>query len=266
MTKQILPAAKISRLERAQRLAFLQPHEKSRPIYASKLRFSTTVSPTLPPLPSLISPLSFEPPLTPLTLQQSDTTTSFSCTVEKKSLTPSLSSGQPRFQRKQSRAKRATTRVPGDVEICPPRPPFAKWRCHICGKRYAIGVTRRCLKDGHSLCFPVLVNKTQLNSKQKQDKASVGNDKVAEEEGRNEKAKAIIAQRRKIKERNRLSMKANMVTRRCAVKFDFDGWSKFGSWRRRGNAGLGLSCENGCDWPGECKERKRRAAARMKGN
>ncbi|KFX94017.1 hypothetical protein V490_04549 [Pseudogymnoascus sp. VKM F-3557] len=255
----------MSRQERAKRLAFLQPHEKSRPIYASKLRFSTVVSPTLPPLPPLISPLSFESTITPLTPQQSATTTSLSCAVENKSPKPSPLSSQPRFQRKQNRTKRATNHVVGAVETCPPHPSLAKWRCHICGKRYAIGVTRRCLKDGHSLCFPVLVHKPQLNSKPTQEQPRVVNDKVAKEEGRNEKAKAIIAQRQKIKERNRLSMRANMVTKGCAVKFDFDGWRKFGAWKRRRKTGMGASCENGCDWPGECRERKIRAAARMKG-
>jgi hypothetical protein len=109
------------------------------------------------------------------------------------------------------------------------------------------------------------VNKAQLNSKPTQEQPSVANEKVAKEEGRNEKAKAVISQRHKIKERNRISMRANSVSKGCAVKFDFDGWRKYGAWKRRDKTGLEVSCENGCDWPGECKERKRREAAKMKG-
>jgi hypothetical protein len=37
----------------------------------------------------------------------------------------------------------------------PPKPrtplPWA-WRCHRCGRRYNLGVTRRCLYDGHYFC------------------------------------------------------------------------------------------------------------------
>lgn len=38
----------------------------------------------------------------------------------------------------------------------PPRPrsPFAFiWRCHLCGARYPLGATRRCLVDGHYYCY-----------------------------------------------------------------------------------------------------------------
>src|SRR5689334_22698027 len=35
----------------------------------------------------------------------------------------------------------------------PPIDPVAwVWFCHLCGRRYEIGVTRRCLEDGHYFC------------------------------------------------------------------------------------------------------------------
>lgn len=36
----------------------------------------------------------------------------------------------------------------------PPRSPCAFiWRCHLCGNHYPLGVTRRCLTDGHYYCY-----------------------------------------------------------------------------------------------------------------
>ncbi|KAL2001053.1 hypothetical protein VTN02DRAFT_2312 [Thermoascus thermophilus] len=37
----------------------------------------------------------------------------------------------------------------------PPKPPTPQawtWTCHLCGDRYRLGVTRRCLGDGHYFC------------------------------------------------------------------------------------------------------------------
>ena len=34
----------------------------------------------------------------------------------------------------------------------PPAPPPWMWTCHCCHKPYALGVTRRCLEDGHMFC------------------------------------------------------------------------------------------------------------------
>lgn len=262
MTKQILPVPKMSRPKRAQRLALLQLHEKSKPIFASNLRFSTIFSPTLPTLPPLISPIYLEPQLIPLTLQQTGTVINYSGTIRNRSPKPSPLS-RPRFQEKQDRVKRALAPA-GDVGPHPKSSSLTKWRCYLCGRRYAIGVTRRCLRDGHFLCFPVPVNNSQLGFKKTQDHPSVGVAKIAVEEGRNEKAKAVIALRQKIKARYRLLMKSNQMSRACAVEFDYAGWSAYGVWKRGGKLGLGMPCEDGCDWPGECRERERRAAKEMR--
>lgn len=34
----------------------------------------------------------------------------------------------------------------------PPRPMAWKWKCHLCRSRYSLGVTNRCLSDGHYYC------------------------------------------------------------------------------------------------------------------
>ena len=260
MTRRILPAPKMSLPKRALRLALPPPHEKCKPIYASTLRISTVNSPTIPTLPPLISPLSLQPPLTPLTLKQPSTEISNSDTIGNGSPNHSPLSPRPRFRPKQDRTKRAFASVAGAVGSRPPYPSLTKWRCHVCGRKYAIGVTRRCLRDGHSLCFPVPVDSSQLNSKKTQDQPKVGDGKIAVEEGRNEKAKAVIALRQRIKARYRLLMKSNRMSRGCTVEFDYDGWYADGAWKREGKSGLGMPCENGCDWPGECRERERKAA------
>lgn len=111
------------------------------------------------------------------------------------------------------------------------------------------------------------MDNSQLNCKPSQGQPSVGDariTKVTAEEGLNEKAKAVIAQRQKIKARYRLLAKTNRVSRGCAIKFDYNGWSADGTWKRGGNSGLGMPCGNGCDWPGECRERERRAAKEMR--
>lgn len=39
--------------------------------------------------------------------------------------------------------------------IIPPQPPAPTawyWRCHLCHQKYQLGVTRRCLTDGHRIC------------------------------------------------------------------------------------------------------------------
>lgn len=265
MTKRILPAPKMSYSKRALRLALLPIHEKNKPIYASTLRISSTAtSPTILTLPPLISPLSLEPSLTPLTLQQPGTTVSSSGTIIHQSPKPSPLSPWLRFRQKQDRVRKTPAIIATAGGPRPAYPSPTRWRCHICRIKYVIGVTRRCLRDGHFLCFPVAVENSQLCPKQIQDQPSVGDVKVAAEDGRNEKAKAVIALRQMMKARSRSLMKANRISRACAVKFDYEGWSAYGAWKRKGKSGIGMPCEKGCDWPGECKERKRITAEEVR--
>lgn len=59
-------------------------------------------------------------------------------------------------------------------------------------------------------------------------------------------------------------MKGNRVSRGSRIEFDYSGWGVDGAWKREGRSGLGMPCENGCDWPGECKERAREVAKEMR--
>ena len=47
-----------------------------------------------------------------------------------------------------------------------PRNPYPwSWTCHVCGSTYPLGVTRRCLEDGHYFC------PSSANRKMKKGKA-----------------------------------------------------------------------------------------------
>jgi hypothetical protein len=41
---------------------------------------------------------------------------------------------------------------PKPVPPAPKRPVSWSWTCHVCGSTYLLGVTRRCLRDGHYFC------------------------------------------------------------------------------------------------------------------
>ncbi|KFZ05904.1 hypothetical protein V501_07917 [Pseudogymnoascus sp. VKM F-4519 (FW-2642)] len=221
----------MSHSKRALRLALLPLHEKNKPIYPSTLRFSTVTSPTTPTLPPLISPLSLEPTLTPLTLQQPGAAISSSGTIRYESPKPPPLSPQPRFRQKRHRTKKIPTLTAAAGGPRPAYPLPTKWRCHTCGRKYAIGVTRRCLIDGHFLCFPMPMDNPQSDLKQMKDQPRIGGAKVAVEEGRNEKARAVIALRQTMKARSRLFMKANRISKGYVVKFDYKGWSAYGAWK-----------------------------------
>lgn len=72
---------------------------------------------------------------------------------------PSSPSSQPstppRLTLAASPSSRSSTPASLDLEYPPPpRSPCAFiWRCHLCGARYPLGATRRCLTDGHYYCY-----------------------------------------------------------------------------------------------------------------
>jgi hypothetical protein len=61
----------------------------------------------------------------------------------------------------------------GQVELTPPPPqPLAwVWQCHLCRTRYPLGVTRRCLLDGHFYCCGE-TDRPNLKRKKKQSCSS----------------------------------------------------------------------------------------------
>jgi len=134
----------------------------------------------------------------------------------------------------------------------PPKPLNWLWQCH-CRRTYAMGVTRRCLDDGHYFCS----GPTSATS------ASV----------------VLGGCSRKGRSSRRGGRKGH---RACASEFDYAGWKMWGQWRRReiaarrkagvvmdavngggaGGAGGGgagkrradaKDCEALCDFPSECR-------------
>ncbi|RDW88038.1 hypothetical protein BP6252_00070 [Coleophoma cylindrospora] len=84
------------------------------------------------------------------------------------------------------------TSIPLPLPPPPPQEPCPWiWRCHICQTKYALGVTRRCLLDGHYFC-------------------SFAEPAIAETEGVRKKKKKKVS---------------------CRAEFDYQGWEEWNSWR-----------------------------------
>jgi len=91
--------------------------------------------------------------------------------------------------------------IPPPPTLRNPPPPISLawlWTCHICRRSYAIGVTRRCLEDGHYLCSGVTENKA-----------------LSRKAGRK-----IVRQHRP-----------------CSSEFDYGAWKEYGNWRRQAHVG-----------------------------
>jgi hypothetical protein len=151
-------------------------------------------------------------------------------------LTPKL----PLSYRTQKPVQNTGVYLPPAVEA-PPSPLSWVWTCHQCHRGYHLGVTRRCLEDGHHFCSGTVTVKAWRKS----------------------------ASPRRVRKH-----------RACASEFDYSGWKTWGRWRRGGarnhpiSHGYGGSavsaqgrraenhavhlqtkkdCWNTCDYPSECR-------------
>ncbi|KAF2101602.1 hypothetical protein NA57DRAFT_53557 [Rhizodiscina lignyota] len=80
--------------------------------------------------------------------------------------------------------------------VSPPKSPLNwVWQCHVCHIRYPLGVTRRCLEDGHHFCAGTTVVKTKR--------------------GRNGERTRVVRRHKA-----------------CSSEFDYQGWKAWGDWRR----------------------------------
>ena len=115
------------------------------------------------------------------------------------------------------------------------------WQCHLCGRVYSVGVTRRCLEDGHIFCSAV---QTRTGSQDGESSAQVS------------------ATTKKPKRRQ-----GRIGT--CDHQFDYVGWDRYNRWRREiartksKSAGSSVGsdededederdCWNNCEYPGKC--------------
>lgn len=120
------------------------------------------------------------------------------------------------------------------TEVHPPLSPLRwTWTCHQCRNSYGLGVTRRCLEDGHYYCS----------------------------------GSATIKAWRKPTNLRRTKKRGA-----CSSEFDYSGWKEWSRWRRgaprdkaalRNDSSLGneggplekktKDCWNMCDYPSECR-------------
>ncbi|KAL1597110.1 hypothetical protein SLS60_008692 [Paraconiothyrium brasiliense] len=127
-----------------------------------------------------------------------------------------------------------------DSRYVPPSPLKWLWQCHQCRRTYSLGVTRRCLEDGHAFCAGTTSVKTWR--------------------------RPLRAVRKK--------------HRACASEFDYAGWKTWGRWKRSGrkdsiydedsssssdedmssdestttkSSVQQKDCWNTCDYPSECR-------------
>ncbi|KAL2066752.1 hypothetical protein VTL71DRAFT_2824 [Oculimacula yallundae] len=118
------------------------------------------------------------------------------------------------------------------------------WRCHLCHSIYRLGVTRRCLEDGHLFCSvespppsPVQPPTTPSNGKGKtvrEREGSYDHEKDRGKEGgisKEDQIKSII-ERARIAKQKRRKEKKRMAQRSCIAEFDYTGWSAYNGWRR----------------------------------
>ena len=91
----------------------------------------------------------------------------------------------PPAQRKRSRPR---------IEMPPPPPDPMNWlwQCHLCNRVYQLGVTRRCLDDGHYFCAGTTT----------------------------------------VKRSKRTGNKKTIRHKACASEFDYQAWKAWGTWRR----------------------------------
>ncbi|KAF2000585.1 hypothetical protein P154DRAFT_545630 [Amniculicola lignicola CBS 123094] len=87
--------------------------------------------------------------------------------------------------------------TPGSSAPLPQSPLQWLWQCHQCTRTYSLGVTRRCLEDGHRFCSGT----TTVHNWRK-----------------------ALNPRKARRKRHRA----------CASEFDYAGWKGWGRWRRSG--------------------------------
>ncbi|KAF2819596.1 hypothetical protein CC86DRAFT_362525 [Ophiobolus disseminans] len=109
----------------------------------------------------------------------------------------------------------STIYYPQETSSAPSSPLSWVWQCHQCSRSYHLGVTRRCLEDGHQFCSGTTSVKAWR--------------KPANQQRRTRRHRA------------------------CASEFDYQGWKTWGRWRRGGARTAVKDCWNTCDYPSECR-------------
>jgi hypothetical protein len=134
-------------------------------------------------------------------------------------------------QQAQKPVQQAPSACSTSTNEAPSSPLAWLWRCHQCHHSYRLGVTRRCLEDGHHFCSGTT---------------------------------SIVSWRKPSNSRKHQNHRA------CPSEFDYAGWKTVGRWRRGGPRHITRSytgsaanipnkaprkqdCWNTCDYPSECR-------------
>ena len=108
----------------------------------------------------------------------------------------------PQLPRELGKPVSSSRRAQSLLFAAPTMPLQWKWHCHLCGNVYKLGVTRRCLIDGHMFC-----NRVQSLSK-----------------------KEVHGEHMEIGSRKRKRRQRETVF--CESEFDYTGWEEYNRWRR----------------------------------
>ncbi|KAE8442482.1 hypothetical protein EG329_003325 [Mollisiaceae sp. DMI_Dod_QoI] len=116
------------------------------------------------------------------------------------------------------------------LKAAPPIPHPWIWRCHLCRTTYRLGVTSRCLRDGHYFCSvpspppsPALPASEEFFSD-----LNAGSDSDGGTTG-----KEILGDLNKLKNKKGNGRQRPRKASGCRSEFDFASWSKYNIWRRQ---------------------------------
>ncbi|KAN0109969.1 hypothetical protein V8E51_006356 [Hyaloscypha variabilis] len=138
--------------------------------------------------------LSFLPPRSPLQNNNSPSSPA-------SPLPPTPNSERQRLQLRTLASLKSPAFPPLFTATIPKTPYPWIWKCHLCGSVYRLGVTRRCLEDGHFFCSITTPPPSPVHSS---------------DESKSQKS-------RKTKKRR---------PKGCRAEFDYTGWEAYNEWRR----------------------------------
>ncbi|KAG0647855.1 hypothetical protein D0Z07_5959 [Hyphodiscus hymeniophilus] len=106
------------------------------------------------------------------------------------------------------------------------------WRCHKCTAVYRLGVTRRCLHDGHVFCSVPPQPPTPVDSRDIMVDTAAEEDEFCHDSGSDGAASVERSRVRLVQRRRRKSRRERRRPVGCGSEFDYGGWEEYNEWRR----------------------------------
>ncbi|PVH80847.1 hypothetical protein DL98DRAFT_571480 [Cadophora sp. DSE1049] len=180
-------------------------------------------SPPTPLQNTTESPTSPTSPLSPPSTAPSSSHANMTNTTETKTTAQNLTPPPRLHLRTLIPSSSYLTPAPIATAATPPTPYPWIWKCHLCNSIYRLGVTRRCLEDGHSFCAVVGPPASPISPPPSSSSSG-------EEKGGSNGAKQALKKAKAKAKRKRDRKRA--ATRGCRAEFDYGGWSAYNAWRR----------------------------------